>query len=138
MAGRKRHSSDAPFAFNWEASEWPTFLHLELFDEEWSDLGLRDDDLQELQSAILGSPERFPIIQGTDGLRKVRFAPSREARGERGAYRVAYVPIREFGFILLMTIWGKNEKSDLSARDRNAIAAVVRDIRRVLAARRER
>jgi hypothetical protein len=138
MAGRKRRSSGAASAFNWDASEWPTFLHLDLFDDEWSDLGLRDHDLQELQSAILASPDRYPIIRGTDGLRKVRFAPSREARGKRGAYRVAYVPVREFGFILLVTVWGKNEKSDLPLRDRNAIAAVVRDIRKALAARGER
>lgn len=40
--------------------------------------------------------------------------------------------------ILLVTVWGKNEKSDLPVRDRNAIAAVVRDIRKALAARGER
>jgi hypothetical protein len=49
-----------------------------------------------------------------------------------------YVQIREFGFILLVTVWGKNEKSDLSVRDRNAIAAMVREIRRAMAARWKR
>jgi hypothetical protein len=138
MAVRNVHSNGGPPHFAWKASEWPTFLHLDIFDDEWSDLGLGDDDLQELQSAILASPERSPIVRGTEGLRKLRFAPSREARGKRGAYRVGYVRFREFGFILLVTIWGKNDKSDLSARDRNAIAAIVRDIRRALGARRER
>jgi hypothetical protein len=37
-----------------------------------------------------------------------------------------------------VTVWGKNDKADLSARDRNAIAAMVRDIRRTLEARRGR
>ena len=97
-----------------------------------------DDDLQELQSAILASPERYPIVRGTEGLRKIRFSPSREARGKRGAYRVGYVRFREFGFILLVTVWGKNDRSDLSASDRHAIAVLVRNIRSALAARRQR
>jgi hypothetical protein len=138
MAARSGHSSGGPSRYTWEASEWPTFLHLDIFDAEWADLSLEDNDLQELQSAILASPERHPIIPGTEGLRKIRFAPSREARGKRGAYRVGYVRFRDFGFILLVTAWGKNDKSDLSARDRNAIAAIVRDIRRALGARRDR
>jgi hypothetical protein len=138
MAVRKGHSSGGSFQFAWQTSQWPTFLHLDIFDDEWSELRLGDDDLQELQSAILASPERYPIIRGTEGLRKIRFAPSREARGKSGAYRVGYVRFREFGFILLVTVWGKNDKSDLSARDRNAIAAMVRDIRRTLGARGDR
>jgi hypothetical protein len=138
MAARNGHSSGGSSHFTWEASEWPTFLHLDIFDDEWSDLGLGDDDLQELQSAILALSESYPIIRGTEGLRKTRFAPSREARGKSGAYRVGYVRFPEFGFILLVTFWGKNDKADLSPRDRNAIAAMVRDIRRTLGARRDR
>ena len=57
--------------FTWDASEWPTFLHLDLFDDEWSDLGLGDDDLQEVQGQILESPERYPVVPGTGGLRKI-------------------------------------------------------------------
>ena len=138
MAARHERSSRDPSEFTWEASEWPTFLHLDLFDEEWSDIGLKDDDLRELQGEIMASPERHPVVPGTGGLRKIRFAPSRVARGKSGAYRVGYVRFRQFGFILLVTVWGKNDKSDLSARDRNAIAAIVRDIRRALEARRDR
>jgi hypothetical protein len=95
MAAGNGHSSTGSSRFTWDASEWPTFLHLDIVDEEWSDLGLVDGDLRELQSAILASPERYPIIRGTGGLRKIRFAPSREARGKRGAYRVGYVRFRE-------------------------------------------
>ncbi len=138
MSAGNGHSFSGPPRFTWDASEWPSFLHLDVFDEEWSDLGLGDDDLRELQGAILASPERSPVVRGTGGLRKIRFAPSREARGKRGAYRVGYVRFREFGFILLVTVWGKSEKSNLSASDRNAVAVIVRDIRRALEARGNR
>jgi hypothetical protein len=136
VGGGHPTGGSSPVAF--EPSEWPTFIHLDLFDEEWSDLGLGDNDLRELQSAILAAPTRFPVIRGAEGLRKIRFAPSRAERGKSGAYRVGYVQLPEFGFILLVTAWGKNDKSDLSAADRRAISAVIRDTRRKLAVRRNR
>jgi hypothetical protein len=138
MAAESGRSAGGSSRYTWEASEWPTFLHLDIFDDEWSDLGLGDDELQELQGAILASPQRHPIVRGTGGLRKIRFAPSREARGKSGAYRVGYVRFREFGFILLVTVWGKKDQSDLSASDRKAMAAIVLEIRRALEARGDR
>lgn len=132
---RTYHRAVGDPRFGWEASEWPTFLHLDIVDEEWSDLGLEDDGLRELKSAILASPERHPVIAGTGGLRTIRFAPSRESRGKRAADRVGHVRFREFGFILPVTVCGNSDKSDLSATDRNALAAVVRGIRRALEAR---
>ena len=39
--------------------------------------------------------------------------------------------------LVAVTIWGKNEKSDRSVRDRNTIAAVIRDIRSALTASEE-
>ena len=136
MASGNGHSSRSSPTPSWDSSAWPTFLHLDLFDTEWSDLRLGDDDLQELQSAILASPERHPVVPGTEGLRKLRFAPAREARGKSGAYRIGYVLFREFGFTLLATVWGKKEKSDLSADDRNAIVAMIRKIKVALGARK--
>ncbi len=133
MAPRNARTSVSPSAFCWEASAWPTFLHLDIFDSEWTHVGLDDGDLLELQSAILEWPQGAPVVRGTEGLRKIRFAPSREARGKRGAYRVGYVLFREFGFILLVTVWGKKEKSDLSLAERSSIARVVREIRQKLA-----
>ena len=72
MAAGNGQSSGGPPGFTWEASEWPTFLHLDLFDDEWLDLGLGDGDLQELQSRILESPGRYLVVPGTGGLRKFR------------------------------------------------------------------
>jgi hypothetical protein len=127
--GRKIPQSSR-FAFR--PSEWPTFIHLDLFDEEWVDLGLSDDELRDLQGAILAGPDRYPVIPRSEGLRKIRFAPAGGGRGKSGSFRVGFVRFREFGFILLVTAWGKSDKSDLSASDRNAIATVIRDIRKKL------
>jgi hypothetical protein len=121
--------------FEFDPPEWPAFIHLDLFDEEWRDLGLSDTDLVELLGSILAGPDRPPVVRGGEGIRKIRFAPSRARRGKSGAYRVGYVRFPEFGFILLVTVWGKNDKSDLSAADRIAIAALIKDIRTKLSER---
>src|SRR5205809_397176 len=48
--------------FTFRPTEWPTFIHLDLFDEEWADLGLGDDELRDLQDSILAAPDRPPVI----------------------------------------------------------------------------
>ena len=42
----ERHPTPGLPPFTFESSEWPSFIHLDLFDEEWSALGLGDEDLR--------------------------------------------------------------------------------------------
>ncbi len=51
---------------------------------------------------------------------------------------MGYIQFPEFGFILLITAWSKNDKSNLSRTDRDAIATLVQDIRMKLKQRRDR
>jgi len=44
---------------------------------------MTEDDLRELQNYLLEHPEIAPVIQGTGGVRKLRWA--REGRGNPGA-----------------------------------------------------
>ena len=61
-------------------SDWPKFIELPGFKRAWASLGFRDDDLVALQSAILAGPNRHPVVSGTGGLRKIRFARQGEGR----------------------------------------------------------
>ena len=61
-------------------------------------------------------------MKGTGGLRKTRFADRGSGRGKRRSYRVGYAHFRNPGIILLLEVWAKNEKSDLSQAERNAVA----------------
>jgi hypothetical protein len=70
-------------------------------------------------------PSRPPVIQGTGGLRKIRFTEPGSGRGKSGAYRVCYAYFPEFGTVALVVIFGKNEKDNLTKADRNAISAVI-------------
>lgn len=50
-----------------------TFIEVPLFTKRWREIGLTDDDLLQLQIMLLKDPESGPIIEGTSGIRKVRF-----------------------------------------------------------------
>jgi hypothetical protein len=68
------------------------FVETTTFTKAWGDLGLDDeDDLTALQLLIMCSPESYPVIPETGGLRKLRFVPPGARIGKRGGYRVCYV-----------------------------------------------
>ena len=102
-----------------------TFVQFPAFTKEWTRLGLGDDDLRTLECEILKAPSRPPLIKGTGGLRKFRFAGRGSGRGKSGAYRVCYVHFPEYGIIALVVLFGKKERDNLTPADRNAIAKVI-------------
>ena len=111
------------------------FIHLHLFDREWAGLGLDDDDLRMLQNVIAAAPTRPPVIAGAGGLRKIRFTEEGSGRGKSGAYRIGFAHFPEYSIVVLVTVWGKNERANLSASDRAAIAQVLKEIERLLEGR---
>ena len=59
-----------------------TFLEVPLFTKRWAEIGLSDDELWELQCMLLKDPASGPIIEGTGGIRKVRFAMENTGKRE--------------------------------------------------------
>jgi ribosome-binding protein aMBF1 (putative translation factor) len=108
------------------------FIHLHLFDREWVELGLTDEDLRALQNAIASSPTRPPVVSGAGGMRKIRFAREGSGRGKSGAYRVGYAYYPAYRTIVLVTAWGKSERANLSQADYHAIARVLQEIEQLL------
>ena len=51
-----------------------TFIILPEFDKNWKAMGLSDEDLRRLENEILQNPAVGAVMQGTGGLRKMRFA----------------------------------------------------------------
>jgi hypothetical protein len=103
------------------------FIELDEFQQDWSALGLAvEDDLWDLQHEIMHNPERAPVVPGTGGLRKMRFAPRRWGIGKSGAIRVCYVYFKPHWTVLLVMAYGKNRKDTLSAEEKRAIARYIR------------
>lgn len=65
------------------------------------------------------NPKGSPVISGTGGLRKVRFA--RRGQGKRGGYRIGYVYFEAYGTIALLAVYAKNDQADIPMAQRAAI-----------------
>lgn len=93
------------------------------FEKQWAKMGLNDNDLKRLQYQLLENTEIGAVMQGTGGLRKVRFAF--ENRGKSGSARVVYVDFAVYEKIFLITAYPKNEKDNLSKAERNDIKKLI-------------
>jgi hypothetical protein len=76
-------------------------------------LALNDDEYRALQAALITSPGAGPVIPGGGGLRKLRWAGS--GRGKRGGTRVIYRWFPEREKHLMLFVFLKQERDDLSA-----------------------
>lgn len=72
---------------------------------------------------LAANPKAGVLIQGTGGVRKLRWA--RGGRGKSGGVRVIYYFHNEAMPLYLLTMFGKNERSDLSKAERNELADLV-------------
>ncbi len=83
------------------------------------------DDLLEF---IARNPEAGDIIPGTGGVRKLRFAI--QGKGKSGGIRVSYYYYNNRNPVLLFTVFGKNEKSDLTKKEKNILYGIVQKIKK--------
>jgi len=107
------------------------FIELPTFKNKWEKLGLTDEDYRRLQDELLADPKIGAVMQGTGGVRKMRF--SFNDRGKSGAARVIYVDFEVHEKIYLVTAYTKNEKSNLSKEERNTLKQLVEIIKEQLA-----
>jgi len=84
---------------------------------------LVEREISSLISYLSANPQAGDIIEGTGGVRKLRWA--REGMGKRGGVRVIYYFHSERIPLYLLTLFAKNESSDLTMGERNSLAALV-------------
>ena len=73
---------------------------------------------------LAANPRAGDLIPGTGGVRKLRWA--RGGRGKSAGVRAIYYFHSDAVPLYLLTIFGKNEKADLAAAERNELADLVR------------
>lgn len=64
------------------------------------------------------------VIEGTDGLRKMRFG--RGDAGKSCGVRVLYVYFEEFGIVLLCLVYAKSEISSISDEVKKRLNGIIR------------
>jgi hypothetical protein len=84
------------------------------------------DERNAVIDLIAYQPTCGDLIPGTGGLRKVRVG--RGGSGKRGGARVIYYFYNADFPLVLMALYAKNEKADLSPRERNALAGSLKEI----------
>jgi len=94
--------------------EFPSFERLR---ERYLD----DRAYARLQSLLLLYPEAGDVIEGTGGLRKLRFGDPRRGKGKRGGLRVIYYYWDGGSEFWLFTLFDKDQAADLSAKQRAAL-----------------
>lgn len=86
---------------------------------------LDDEAFRALQVMLMQHPEAGDVIQGTGGLRKVRFADERRHKGKRGGIRVIYYWWLGGAQFWLFTLYGKDVQDDLSASQKKALKGLL-------------
>ncbi len=84
---------------------------------------LPDDDYRKLQVALAHRPQAGVVIPGSGGLRKIRWG-TRE-RGKRGGVRVIYYWAVKQERLLMLMIYAKNERMDLTADQLKTLRQIV-------------
>ncbi len=80
----------------------------------------------DIVARVAADPECGEVMQGTGGFRKVRFG--RSGMGKRGGARVVYILRNEEFPIFLITAYAKNEKGNLTQKERNELAKLADEI----------
>lgn len=104
-----------------------TFIEIPLFSKRWTEIGLDEDDLLALQIMLLKDPESGPVMEGTGGIRKVRF-PLKN-RGKSGSVRVCYADFEEFEVTYLITAFTKAERENLTQEEKNVLKRLVKSLK---------
>ena len=86
---------------------------------------LDDEPYRQLQIALMLRPEQGPVIRGSGGLRKVRWATA--GGGKRGGLRVIYYWASGEQAFYMLYACTKSEQGDLTATQARQLSRVVRE-----------
>ena len=87
---------------------------------------LTEDEKADLITYLSAFPNAGVLIQGTGGIRKLRWA--RSGGGKSGGVRVIYYFHNSEMPLYLLTLFGKNEKTNLSKAERNVLSRAVGEL----------
>src|SRR5437660_5790856 len=86
---------------------------------------LPDEAYWKLQTALVDRPDMGMVIRGTGGLRKTRWALP--GKGKRGGVRVIYYWAIAQEQLLLLFLYPKTERADLTPAQLRILRAIVED-----------
>jgi hypothetical protein len=89
---------------------------------------LNEEDRMAMEFFVACGPEDHPVIPGSGGFRKVRWA--RRGKGKSGGFRLVFFFLAGPGRIYMAAIYAKSQRETLSAADRNVLAKLAAEIKK--------
>ena len=102
------------------------FIESKVF-EKLREKYLDDESYRALQNFLVEQPLTGDVIQGTGGLRKLRW--SAKGKGKRGGVRTIYLYLTEKSHIHFLTLYAKNEVSDLTTDEKKILKRIVEELK---------
>ena len=99
-----------------------TFIETKIFSKRIAGL-ISDDEFAEFQAELVQNPEKGPVIEGTGGLRKVRW--KLKGKGKSGGLRIMYLFLKMHGMIHLVFVFVKGESDNLTSREKKELKIIV-------------
>ena len=87
-----------------------------------SDKLLKDSKKQSIINYLAFHPDSGDLLRSTGGIRKLRW--SAQNKGKSGGVRIIYYYRNKSTPLFLLSVFGKGEKTNLSKRERNELAAI--------------
>jgi hypothetical protein len=99
-----------------------TVIETALFLKRAAEAGMSEEERFDLVSYIAENPEAGEVIQGTGGVRKVRFA--KPGKGKSGSYRVITFFTGPNLPVFIITAYAKSTTANLTKAQRNDLATL--------------
>ena len=99
-----------------------TVIETESYLRSAKDAKMSDEEMKSAVDLVATDPETGDVMQGTGGVRKARLAG--RGKGKSGGYRIVYYYGGEDIPVFLLTVFGKNEKANLTQGERNALRSL--------------
>jgi hypothetical protein len=115
-----------------DPKDWLHFVQVGAFESSWSRLDLDDEDLSALELFIMLDPSGPPIVPGTGGVRKIRFASERWSSGKRSGVRVFFAYWEEFGLIALIYAQRRKDAKAIAGEHKKELKQLVTEIEQYL------
>lgn len=96
------------------------FIETSAFTKEVTAL-LDDQAYAAFQKQLMADPKSGAVMPGCGGLRQIRVRDPKRQKGKRGGARVIYLHVPEANWLLLLDIYDKDEKGNLTAPEKKVL-----------------
>lgn len=104
------------------------FVYTAPFSKCWKAMGLNEENLRDLERALLENPQEGDVIEGTGGARKLRIKLG--THGKSGGARVIYLDVFEKEKLYFLFAYPKNVQENLTADQKKAIKNIIEEIKK--------